>query len=416
MNRTLHRSLTYLAGGVGVLAAALLLFYLLLRPPLGDFGVMTLLMTVTTLFSALAAFAAYRTGWMRRSPTLRWTLMGGYALAGLLIFFNVWLIARMMFASEHDLLLATVLLFFASGIAMLVGFFLSQTVTDRAAELNRAAQSIARGDLAARAPEDGRDEMARLGRTFNEMAARLEEARQQQQAADVLRRDLIAWVGHDLRTPLTSIRAILEALADHVVEDPETVRRYLHTAQKDIRSLSVLIDDLFEMAQVDAGGLRLEPADSSLSDLVSDTLERFSRLAQERGVALHGQVAAGVDPVWMDVARIERVLANLTANALRHTPPGGAVALNAWREAGRGVVVEVCDSGAGIEAQDLPHVFERFYRGEKSRSRETGGAGLGLAISKGMVEAHGGVMGVESVAGHGARFYFTIPPKTDKFI
>lgn len=410
-----RRSLIYLAAGVGLLAAALLLFYLLLRPPLGDFGVMTLLMSVTTLLSALAAFIAYRTGWIRRSPTLRWTLMGGYALAGLLVFFNVWLIARMMFASQHDLLLATVLLFFASGIAMLVGFFLSQTVTDRAAELNRAAQAVAGGDLTARAPEDGSDEMARLGRTFNEMAARLQEAQARQQAADLLRRDLIAWVGHDLRTPLTSIRAILEALADHVVEDPATVRRYHETAQKDIRSLSALIDDLFEMAQVDAGGLRLEPAECSLSDLVSDTLERFSHLAQERDLTLRGEVAAGVDPVWMDAARVERVLANLTVNALRHTPPGGFVEINASQDGGL-VRVEVRDSGPGIAAADLPHVFEQFYRGEKSRSRETGGAGLGLAISKGIIAAHGGEMGVESLPGQGARFHFTIPVKASKFI
>jgi signal transduction histidine kinase len=313
-----------------------------------------------------------------------------------------------MFASQHDLLLATVLLLFAAGIAMSVGYFLSAALTDRIVTLNQAAKEIAQGQLSVRVPVTGNDEMASLARTFNEMAARLQAAAEQQRELDTLRRNLIAWAGHDLRTPLASVRAIVEALADGVVDDPATVDRYLHTAQREIRSLSLLIDDLFELAQLEAGGLRPDLSPNSISDLISDTMESFSELAARREVTLKGHAEPGVDPVLMDVQLVGRVLSNLLGNGLRHTPAGGAVRIQASR-ADEWVLVEMLDTGEGISEEDLPHIFERFYRGEKSRSRASGGSGLGLAIARGIVEAHGGQIGVESAAGRGTRFFFTLP-------
>jgi signal transduction histidine kinase len=313
-----------------------------------------------------------------------------------------------MFASRHDLMLATVLLVFASGIAISAGYFLSEGLTDRIRLLDAASQRIAAGDLEVRVPVDGNDEMAGLGRTFNEMVTQLQAAQTQQKELNKLRRDLIAWIGHDLRTPLTSIRAILEALADGVVEDPQTVQRYLQTAQRDVRSLSGLINDLFDLSQMDAGGLQLDCRPNSITDLISDTIESFSELAARQQVTLTGQVAPEVDPVKMDAARIGRVLNNLVSNALRHTAAGGRVSIRAWREAGD-LQVEVRDNGEGIHSEDLLHIFDRFYRGEKSRSRESGGSGLGLAIAKGIVEAHGGRIWVESKPGQGACFCFRLP-------
>ena len=154
-------------------------------------------------------------------------------------------------------------------------------------------------------------------------------------------------------------------------------------------------------------GLRLERQPNAISDLVSDTIELFAALAEQRGVALSGGAEPGVDPVLIDARQIGRVLSNLVSNALRHTPAGGAVQVRAFPVAGQ-VQVEVADTGEGLSAEDLPHVFERFYRGEKSRSRATGGSGLGLAIAKGIVEAHGGRVWVESKPGEGARFCFTV--------
>jgi signal transduction histidine kinase len=365
-------------------------------------------MSLTALASVFLAYGAYRLGWIHRSPRIQWTLSAAYAFSGLLVFLNVWIIARMMFANRHDLLLATVLLAFATGIAMSLGYFSSTALTERILILVQAARQIAQGHLTTRINDPGRDEMAALALSFNEMAAQLQSTEQKQRELDNLRRELIAWVSHDLRTPLTSIRAILEALADGMVDDPETVQRYLKTAQRDIRSLSGLIDDLFEMAQMDAGGLQLERSSGSITDLISDTIERFSTIAKLQGIMLNGSVDDNVDPVNIDIQRMNRVLGNLTSNALRHTPSGGYIHICASRDS-RGVIVEVEDNGEGIQPEDQAHVFERFYRGEKSRNRATGGSGLGLAIARGVVEAHGGTISMESTPGKGTRFWFTIP-------
>lgn len=390
------------------LLVAVALFYILMHPTMNELRIMMGLMSVTAFLSAIASFAAYRFGWLDYSPNIRWSLMSAYVISGFLIIFTIWIIARMMFASEHDLLLATILMIFSSGIAMSVGFFLSKAITDRIASLAEAARRIARGKFDTRVEVTGKDEMAQLASTFNEMTARLEEAETRQHEMDIMRRDLIAWVGHDLRTPLTSIRAILEALADGVVDEPEMVQRYLQTAQRDIRSLSHLIDDLFEMTRLDTEGLKLDHTKNSISDLISDTLESFSEIASQQGVELSGNVEPGIGLICMDVQRIGRVLNNLVANAIRHTQRGGNVRVSANSNPD-GILVEVRDSGEGIKEVDLPHVFDRFYRGEKSRSRKTGGSGLGLAIAKGIVEAHGGKIGARSKLGEGTTVYFTLP-------
>jgi signal transduction histidine kinase len=293
---------------------------------------------------------------------------------------------------------------------MILGYFLSSTVTMRINLLKEAAQKLAEGDLQTRVPVSGRDEVSALAITFNQMAEQLQTADQKQRELEHLRNDLIAWVGHDLQTPLASMRAILEALSDGVVEDPESVKRYLLTAQRDVMSLSALIDDLFQMSQLDAGGFPLNRAKVSLSDLISDTLESFSQLALQHEVKLEGQVASNVDPVFMDTQAIGRVFNNLISNALRHTQRGGEIKVEARRK-GSGVEVIVSDTGEGIRAQEIPHIFERFYRGDasRSRSRGTSGAGLGLAIARGIVQAHGGDIQVESNVGQGTRFIFHIP-------
>jgi signal transduction histidine kinase len=228
---------------------------------------------------------------------------------------------------------------------------------------------------------------------------------------------MIAWVSHDLRTPLTSVRARVEALADGVVTDPAEVAAYLNAVRADVDALNRLIDDLFELTVIDAGGLRLDITAFSLSDLASDTLEAMRVLADRRGIALRGTVAPDVDPVRLSPPHIQRVLNNLVGNALAHTPAGESVTVGVTRErAPDQVCVRVTDTGEGIPPADLPRVFERFYRGERSRARAvgadgaaTGGMGLGLAIARALVEAHGGAIGIDSQVGLGTTVWFTLP-------
>jgi signal transduction histidine kinase len=408
MSKSSSPTILLASGIAGVLLISLGIFYFLMRPPMSDLEHMAQFLALTAGISIVVGFAAYRLGWLERAPSLRWALGGTYVLASLLTFLNVWLTARLMFASEHDLLLATVLLVFAGGIAIALGSFFAVALSERIARLETATHAIADGDLTARATISGSDEIAALAQSFNQMAQRLETADRKQKELDSLRRDLVAWAGHDLRTPLASIRLLVEALADGMVTEPQTAQQYLAQAKKQVDSLSLLVDDLFQVSQLDTGGIPLDMEQASLSDLISDTLESFSGLAVQKGVTLSGSAAPGIDPITLDVQRFGRALNNLVSNALVYTSTGGSITLCAERMTGA-VAISIRDTGEGILPEDLPHVFERFYRGDKSRNHAKGGAGLGLAIAKGIIEAHGGSIRVESEFGKGTEFIISLP-------
>jgi signal transduction histidine kinase len=407
--RAPKRRLAVFVGGVALaVGVGLAAFSLLLRPATNDLAAMTAYLTLTAAISVAAGYAAYRLGWMKRSPRLVWTLMAGYLLAQALMFVNVLVTARLMFLNRHDLLLSTVLLVFASVIAVSLGYLFSSNVADAVRKVNHAAGEVARGELDVVVVEEGPDEIAELARSFNQMTARLREAARQRSEFERGRRDLITAVGHDLRTPLASVKVIVEALTDGVVDDPTTVNRYLLTAQHDLATLSELVDDLFTLAQLDSEGLQLECRANSLRDLLSDALESFTPQAEAQSVRLRGEYRVERDGAVFDAKYIGRALANLVDNALRHTSSGGEVVLCTDRT-DDGIVVQVSDTGEGIAAEDLPYVFDRFYRADQSRSRATGGGGMGLAIVKGIIEAHGGRVAVESWPQRGSTFSFTLP-------
>src|SRR5258708_8172332 len=398
---------------LGVLLALSLVIVIVgpvLEAPPNDIFLLMLFLASTGGVSVMASYALYKLGLVHWFRSLRWALLAVIAMTVLLIFLNVWVTARLMFIKQQDLILTTLLLLFAGLCAISFGFFISAALTERISRLTQGADRLASGDLTARVKVVGKDEVASLAETFNRMAMRLEEAAAQKEIVEQTRRDLITWVSHDLRTPLASLRVVVEAMADGVVSDQDTVQRYLANAQGEIQHLSRLIDDLFELAQLDAQHVALHAEPASLRDLMSDTLESMHAQADQRNITLTGSVD-DVDVVRMAPDKIQRVLNNLIGNALRHTPPGGAVTLRAHAD-GSEVRVEIVDSGEGISDEDLPHVFESFYRGEKSRARDEQGirgAGLGLAIAKGLVEAHGGRIWVESTPGHGSRFIFSLP-------
>ncbi len=279
-----------------------------------------------------------------------------------------------------------------------VGFFLAGRTVRRIAApvgaLIEAAGRVADGDYAVRVPERGPREVRALARGFNSMAARLE-------ILDEQRRELLADITHELRTPLTIVQGNLEGLLDGVYPRDDA---HLEVILDETRVLSRLVDDLRTLALADSGALKLQKEPVDLAVLVSEVVASFRAQADVSGIALGVDAESEMPLVNVDPARIREVLANLLSNALRHTPQGGAVEVACRADNAERVALSVRDTGSGIAPDDLPHIFDRFYK-----SHDSGGSGLGLAIAKNLVEAHGGDIRAESEPGRGATFVVALP-------
>lgn len=289
----------------------------------------------------------------------------------------------------------------ALAVALIVGGLLFRSIVAPLRRLTTASQAIAEGDLSARSPVQGRDEVAQLADAFNQMAASLARAEE-------ARRNQTADVAHELRTPLTVLRGTLEAMLDGVYSAD---RENLLAALAQVQTLARLVEDLRLLALADAGQLNLYTAPLDLEVFLRETVEAHRGQAQERKVELTLEIPSSLPLVLADRDRLAQVMGNLLGNALRYVPDGSHIAVQA-AEQGREVVVTVADDGPGVPPKDLPHLFERFWRGDPARRQATGGSGLGLAIARSLVEAHGGRIWAESVEGEGSRFAFALPVTT----
>lgn len=288
----------------------------------------------------------------------------------------------------------------AGGAALLLATLLSRGLGRPVRTLAQAASALAEGQRGLRVSVAGSREVALLGESFNAMVEALEKQ-------EGLRRQLIADIAHELRTPLAVIRGNLEALLDGIYRPSAETIVPIH---EETLLLTRLVDELHDLALAEAGQLPLHIASVDPVELVRGVLSGFAAQANELSIALE-LVLPGAEPppVAVDAGRIRQVLTNLLANALRYTPQRGRVQVSVAQAAPGWVEVRVSDSGAGISPADLPHIFDRFYRGNRARTRDGGGAGLGLAIAKQWVEAHGGQIRAESVLGQGTTFTFTLP-------
>jgi len=289
--------------------------------------------------------------------------------------------------------------------ALILSVFVSRRVVLPVQEMQAASRRIATGHYEERVGVPGGrdledlDELGQLALSFNQMAAQLQQI-------EAMRRDLIGNVAHELRTPLTSIKGYMEGLIDGVLPpDTATFQQVYGEADR----LQRLVRDLQELSRVEAGAFDLDRRPVSVSRLVGVAVDRLARQFEEKGVGLETDVAPDLPAVVVDEDRIGQVFLNLMGNALQYTPPGGSVRVAARLDAGR-VRVIVADTGIGIPAEHLPHVFERFYRVDKSRSRVGGGSGIGLTIARHLVRAHGGEIRAGSAGpGRGSAFTFTLP-------
>lgn len=355
------------------------------------------------LLVTLVAMAIARPLLSRASLRQRFTAVA--AVGALVGVANLVVLGRTMFVSSHDATLIGVLLLYSIGAGVGSAIVIARSSASALDRLSLTARALGEGDLEARVGYlDAGSELDSLAGTFDEMAEGLRHAQEREREIEATRRDLTSAVSHDLRTPLANLRAMVEAIDDGVVDDPPSLRRYASEMRRAVNQLVVMVDDLFELAQLDAGAIEVETERVRLGEVVRSALAAVELQAGEKGLSLVTDLDGSEDAACSP--RIARVLQNLLVNAVRHTPAYGSVRVEA-RRSETGLRLAVADTGDGIPAADLPHVFEPFFRGDLAR--HGAGSGLGLALAKRIVETLGGQIDAESEPAHGSRFEMLLP-------
>ncbi|WP_169085638.1 sensor histidine kinase [Paenibacillus sp. PL91] len=319
---------------------------------------------------------------------------------------------RFMLLSKEQFIWLTLATVGAGLVSGLLHFLLVRPLEASVRRIGEGAGRIAAGDLEARVEHAGLKEFKQLAEQFNHMGVSLGESFRQVKAAESAQRELVANMAHDLRTPLASVQSYVEALEDGVIQDEETFKRYLGTIRSETIRLGELIQDLFELSTLDAESRepkQLRPA--IVEDVLVELLPRFTKPLDEKSLQLRVKLPEYPLRLTMQPRHLQRVLQNLLENAIRHSPQGGLILIEAkelQEESGKLVGFTVSDEGEGVPEAERERIFERFYRSDRSRSRESGGAGLGLSIAKLLVEQYGGSIGVQQSGVQGSSFWFTV--------
>ncbi len=323
-----------------------------------------------------------------------------------LVSVGVLVVGLLMFISGHDAFAMAVLLVFAGLLTAYSVWTLSRGVMDDIHAVRDGLAAVGAGRRDVRIRTAGHDEIAELAESANRMTAQLAEREAERDAAEDARRALVAAVSHDLRTPLTSLRLLADAIEDDLV-DRDTRRRYLEQMSVQIRSLSALIEDLFELSRLEAGDIQWSLRQMRIDALVEETVEAMRAQADAKQVDVRASFPSELQPVRGNPEKLQRVLFNLIQNAIRHTPADGSVTVMA-EPSGASVVVEVADTGEGLRPDERERAFEPFYRGGAGAARSGDGTGLGLTICRAIVEAHGGEIWLAD-SQDGTRVRFSLP-------
>jgi len=368
----------------------------------GEVAELALLMLVAIAVSALATAVA-----MPRlsRASLRVRLVSIAAFATLIGFANLVVLSLLMLVDTHVATVLAVLLVYSTAAAVGAALATARTTTDALAKVADTARRLAAGDLEARTGAVAAGaEIDSLAQSLDDMAARLASSLERERAAEAQRRSLVTAVSHDLRTPLSGLRAMIEAIEDGIVEDPATIRRYVHEMGSSVDSLVALVDDLFELVQLDAGAIQAETQRARVGEVVNSALAACEAQASTKGLVVQARIDGAAEIPCSP--RLTRVVQNLVQNAIRHTPSDGTVVVEASHRE-RELELAVIDTGDGIEGPALDRVFDPFWRGDSARASD--GSGLGLALAKRIVEALGGSIAVESESARGSRFAVLVP-------
>lgn len=396
----------FIGAMLAVLIVTLAVYWLVLLPPAVDMRLFSVAVLACGVLVLASGIATLYLGMFRRIPRVGAKLWMGYVLVAALVASSLLIITRTMFISAYDMALMAILLIFVAGIIVATGYLQSAIVHEKLDALSGAAEALALGRYHTRVDIEGEDQLARLGAVFNAMAEQMEAVNRKEHQLDQLRRDLVVWTGYDLRIPLTSVRTMVEALADGVAADPDTYRRFLRTAHRDANALSDLIDDLADMAQLNVNGIVIERRPVQIGALIEETAETLTAAAVEKRVALAATAAPGLVPVNVDARQISRALHNLVSHAINRTPGGGSVKLHAY-PARNGVLVDIVDTYEGARPEEMQRVFDLFF-GEEEGSTPTNNARLSLAMAQAIVQAHGSHIRAQKLSGQGMRLVFTL--------
>jgi signal transduction histidine kinase len=387
---------------VFIVAVAAALVVAIVGPVYGaEPGIVTAALVAAVSAAGLATahrLAGRRPGWPLRA---RFDIVLGIAVGVILL--TVLATAELMFVSNHDALIVSAIVIGAALVALRAARVASSGVVREVGEIRDALAAVGAGERGHRVDAGAAAELSALAGEATRMVERLEEEEGRRDAADAARRNLVASISHDLRTPLAALRLMLAAIEDEVVDDA-TRARYVATMHTHVRALGSMVDDLFELSRVEAGELDWSIRQVELRELVDETVAAMRVQAEARGVSVAAELAPLPSPARADPERLQRVLFNLIQNAIRHTPADGSVTVRA-EPAGEWVEIEVADTGVGIPHEDRERLFEPSARGSVD---DDGGAGLGLAISRAIVEAHGGRIWLAD-SEVGTRVRFVIP-------
>ncbi|MFI8688196.1 sensor histidine kinase [Rossellomorea sp. NPDC077527] len=313
-----------------------------------------------------------------------------------------------MFISTDIIILLSLITLGAGLLSFAVNLMITSPLLKSVKQMSREAGKMANGDFDVKVTEAGPQEIKELASNFNHMSSRIEGMFGELKESEKFKSELIANVSHDLRTPLSSIHSFVAALNDDIIEDPETRRRYYETILSETEKLSLLIEEVLEFSQLENRKLSWKPSPTPIDQLLIDTIQQFERKIEEKNIEVKVEYDEGLPLVPLMPVQIKRVMTNLIQNALSFSPDHTTLEIHAVKK-GEQVEFSVKDEGRGVAIEEQASIFERFYRVEKSRNKAGGGSGLGLSISKEIIELHDGEIGVESDGRSGSTFWFRLP-------
>lgn len=340
---------------------------------------------------------------------IKWIFLIANSVSIFIMFTFLFVSYRYMVLPNHIILWLSIITIFSSLLSSFVHYLLTKPVERSIQLLVKQSHQIEKGNFDHSLPVIGPAEIKELTNRFNHMNVRLKNAFQQLKKAEISRRELVANISHDLRTPMSSIKAFVTAIQDGVVEDEATYQRYLRTIGLETERLDQLIQQLFQLSLLDSGGIQLTYEQVRIDELLLIVLEHEQIHLQQKNIEIKVNLPKQIPTISVDRGYFQKVLFNIMDNAIRFSKEGGTITLTVVSLPNQKLEISIRDEGEGISQEELPHIFERTYRVEKSRNQKFGGAGLGLAIAKTIVERHHGVISVKSEVGKGSEFIIVMP-------